>query len=121
MNATGAQTKSETPPLIDVSVIDGLRAAFGDRIAMLLSRTRSVIIERVGQIAERARDGASPEMARLAHEVGGMAGQVGLARLSAAALALEALCAGGDAADVARAAELVDVLARQSLAVLPAA
>lgn len=121
MNASRPQTTSDEAPLIDASVIDGLRAAFGERIAMLLSRTRAVIAERAGQIAARAQDGPTPEMARLAHEVGGMAGQVGLTRLSAAALSLEALCGDGDAAAIALAAGHVETLARLSLDVLPSA
>lgn len=121
MNATKANTSPEPTPLIDATVLDGLRAAFGERIAMLLSRTRAVIVERVGQIAARADQGGSPEMARLAHEVGGMAGQVGMTRLGAAALALEALCGGADPRAVAQAVAEVERLAQQSLAALPTA
>lgn len=109
-------------PLFDESALTGLRAAFGDKIAMLLSRTRAVIEERVSQIAPLAAQGPSQALGRLAHEVGGMAGQVGLSRLGAAALALEALCeAGGDADAVRDAAARLSLLSDASLAALPAA
>lgn len=107
-------------PVFDPAALDGLRAAFGARITMLLERTRAVLAERVAQIAPLAAEGPSHALGRLAHEVGGMAGQVGLARLRAEALALEALCeAGGAPAAVAEAVERLVTLADASLEALP--
>ncbi len=119
---TGMHTPPADAPLFDELALQGLRAAFGDKIAMLLGRTRAVIEDRAGQIAPLAAEGPSHALGRLAHEIGGMAGQVGLARLGAAALALEALCeAGGDADAVRAAAARLALLAETSLEALPSA
>jgi len=117
----GAEAPPE-PPIFDPAALDGLRAAFGARITMLLERTRDVLAERVAQIAPLSGGGASQALGRLAHEVGGMAGQVGLARLRADSLALEALCEAGAAPETVRAAaERLTALASASLEALPSA
>jgi len=109
-------------PVFDAAALDGLRAAFGARIGVLLDRTRAVISERVAQMAPLAGEGPSRALGRLAHEVGGMAGQVGLARLGAAALALEALCEAGGAPEAVRdAADALAALSALSLEALPSA
>ena len=104
--------------LIDSAVLDGLRKIFGDRTATLLSRTRQMVTERIATIEGMAQREPDAAMARVAHEIGGMAGQVGMARLSREALALERLCLSDKAAATPAARELV-ALARDSLAALP--
>jgi hypothetical protein len=107
--------------LFDAAALDALREIFGDRTAMLLSRTRQMVVERMGMMAEVEGPDRGERLARIAHEVGGMAGQVGMTRLSREALAMERLCREGDAAAVDRAVDALDALARDSLAALPAA
>lgn len=104
--------------LIDETVIDGLRAVFGDRTGVLLSRTRQMVTERMGVIAGA---GDSEMLARLCHEVGGMAGQVGMVALSREALALETLCRGEDDSAVETAVSSLQRTAAASLRLLPLA
>jgi HPt (histidine-containing phosphotransfer) domain-containing protein len=107
--------------LIDETVLQGLRQIFGDRSATLLTRTRQMVAERVETLGRMAESGPDDKLARLAHEIGGMAGQVGMKRLSQDALALERLCRGGDAGEVRTATAALGKVAADSLAALPRA
>lgn len=104
--------------LLDLSVLDQLREVFGERTEILLSRTRQMVCERMAQLADEE---PGDKLARIAHEVAGMAGQVGMARLSREALALERMCRDGDADGARKAAGALASLADRSLEELPTA
>jgi HPt (histidine-containing phosphotransfer) domain-containing protein len=104
--------------LLDLSVLDQLREVFGERTEILLTRTRQMVCERMAQMADEE---PGDRLARIAHEVAGMAGQVGMVRLSREALDLERMCRSGDADAARRAAGALRVVADRSLEELPAA
>jgi HPt (histidine-containing phosphotransfer) domain-containing protein len=118
-----AVRKSSAAPsdLIDQTVLQGLREIFGPRSATLLARTRQMVAERVETLGRMAEAGPDDRLARLAHEIGGMAGQVGMKRLSRDALALERLCRTGDLVEIRTATAALGKLAAASLAALPRA
>lgn len=113
------QMKADDSALLDHGVIDGLRTVFGERTGMLLSRTRQMVAERMEQIGRTDPVTESEPLARLAHEVGGMAGQVGMSALSAEALALERLCRQGEHDAARRMVATLGQTATASLLELP--
>jgi len=106
-------------PLVDAAVLEGLRAVFGDAVSALLSKTRAIVLERLDQIGPLAEAGSAEPLARLCHEIGGMAGQVGMTALSRAALGLEIDLKAGAVRELPAAVASIDRLARASLAALP--
>lgn len=76
-------------PVLDMSVRNQLRDALGPVAEQIFSKSQEQILRLVGEISESARMGDTSVAAARAHELGGVAGQVGLARLSAMALAVE--------------------------------
>lgn len=92
-----------TVPLVDSAMIEGLREALGAGTDMLVERAAAVVEDRVAQLSALADRPLEDRVARLAHEIGGVAGQVGMARLSRAALALEQISRAGDATEAAQA------------------
>lgn len=102
-------------PLIDETALDGLRAALGPATEMLLEKTRATIEDRMARLAALAAAPTSDDVARLAHELGGMSAQVGLKRLSAEALALERCARAGEAAAAAALARALAETARESV------
>jgi HPt (histidine-containing phosphotransfer) domain-containing protein len=111
---------TEEEALVDTTVLDGLRAVFGDAVGALLSKTRSIINERIAQAGPLAETGAAEPVARICHEIGGMAGQIGMAALSRAALALEVELKSGAVEDMPAAMAQLSRLAHDSVAALPA-
>ena len=83
--------------LIDHDLIASLRAAIGPAIERVIAGAVGAIEERIPRLRDLARDPVCDDIARLAHEIGGMAGQVGMCRLSRAALDLEHCARNGDA------------------------
>jgi HPt (histidine-containing phosphotransfer) domain-containing protein len=98
--------------LIDQELVAGLRAALGGGAETLMAKAAEMVRDRVARIAAAEPDEA---MARLAHELGGVAGQVGLRRLSTEALDLERLCRAGEADAALGQAAAVEATARESL------
>lgn len=84
-------------PLVDAALLDGLRAALGPAIDTLVARAQGILDDRMEKLDALAPTPLEDGFARLAHEIGGVAGQIGLARLSQAALALEQHSRSGDA------------------------
>jgi HPt (histidine-containing phosphotransfer) domain-containing protein len=107
---------ADTPPLVDTAILDGLRAALGPATDAIVEKAATVVEDRMARIAALAAEPVSEELARIAHEVGGVSGQVGLARLSQQALALEQLCRAGEDAAARKAAEDLAATARDSMA-----
>jgi HPt (histidine-containing phosphotransfer) domain-containing protein len=107
-------------PLIDRAIIDSLRAALGPATEQIIAKAKTVVEDRMGRIAALAEGPVSDELARTAHEIGGVSGQVGLARLSREALALERLCRDGDAPGAKAAAAALADTARRSVAAMEA-
>lgn len=106
-------------PLIDAAMLEGLRAALGPATDQLLARATDVLEDRMSQLAALADDPLDENLARLAHEIGGVAGQIGLARLARAALALERFSRDGDSLGAAEALDgvrAVDAETRMALA-----
>jgi HPt (histidine-containing phosphotransfer) domain-containing protein len=95
-------------PLMDPSITEGLRAALGDGVDMIVAKTMGLIEDRLGTLDRLSATPLNEDMARTAHEIGGMAGQIGLTRLGKTALALERANKAGDAA--ATSALLGDVM-----------
>ena len=87
----------EALPLLDTAMLDGLRAALGPATDTLVEKALDVLGDRLGKLDALAGTPLDEGFARLAHEIGGVAGQIGLSRLSKASLALEQLSRGGDA------------------------
>jgi HPt (histidine-containing phosphotransfer) domain-containing protein len=110
------ETGAGTAPLVDQSILEGLRAALGPATDTIVERAASVVEERMGKIAALAAGPVSDELARVAHEVGGVSGQVGLARLAQEALALEQLCRSGQDDAAREAAAHLAETARASMA-----
>lgn len=113
------EAHSTDEPLVDAAVLDGLRAVFGDAVSALLSKTRAIVLERLDQMGPLAEAGSADPLARLCHEVGGMAGQIGMTALSRAALGLEIDLKAGAVEDMSAATASIDRLARESVAALP--
>lgn len=84
-------------PLVDSAMLDGLRAALGPATDTLVSRAQGILEDRLEKLDALAPTPLEDQFARLAHEIGGVAGQIGLARLAKAALALEQCSRSGDA------------------------
>ncbi len=115
-----AEAQDDLPPLVDAAVIEGLRGALGPATEGLIAKATELLRDRIGRLPGRAAAQAD-EGARIAHEIGGMAGQIGLARLARVALGIEQGLRSGDAdrAEAARAAaECLAALAESSLAAL---
>lgn len=110
----GARTEAAEVPLIDRTMIEGLRAALGPATDALIAKASGVVEERMARIAALAV-APGEDLARLAHEIGGVSAQVGLKRLSAEALSLERLAREGDAAAVRRAAPALIATARETM------
>ena len=83
-------------PLLDTAMIEALRSALGPGTDALVERARGVIDDRLEKLEALGLTPLDDGFARLAHEIGGVAGQIGLTRLAQAALALERLSRGGD-------------------------
>jgi HPt (histidine-containing phosphotransfer) domain-containing protein len=109
-------TRTETPqaPLIDQTMIDGLRAALGPSTEALLAKASGIVEERMARLAALAVE-PGDDLARLAHEIGGVSAQVGLKRLSAEALELERMAREGDAAAIRLAAPALIETARETM------
>lgn len=84
-------------PLVDQTMLDNLRAALGPGTDALVTKASSIIDERLATLETLGATPLEDGVARLAHEIGGVAGQIGLSRLSKASLALEQTSRGGDA------------------------
>jgi len=118
--AKRAEAQDDLPPLVDDAVIEGLRGALGPATEGLIAKATELLRDRIARLPGRAVSQAE-EGARIAHEIGGMAGQIGLARLARVALGIEQGLRSGDATrmDAARtAAEGLAALAEGSLAAL---
>jgi|OM-RGC.v1.027940885 Hpt domain. len=104
-------------PILDESLLGGLRAALGAATDGLVEKAAKVVKERMERIADLAAD-PSDDLARLAHEVGGVSAQVGLKRLASEALALERMCRAGEVDAARAAAGALGETARVSVAAL---
>jgi HPt (histidine-containing phosphotransfer) domain-containing protein len=105
----------QTPaPLVDHAMLDGLRAALGPATDSLVAKAAGIVEERMERIMALA---ATPEddLARLAHEVGGVSAQIGMKRLANEALALERMVRAGEAEAARDAAGALATTARDSL------
>jgi HPt (histidine-containing phosphotransfer) domain-containing protein len=117
-----ADAQDEAPPLVDHAVIGGLRAALGPATDTLIAKASEMVRDRVARLSARVAS-EGDEAARTAHEIGGVAGQIGLARLAQTALGIEyALKSGApDKIAAARAeAEKLGALTEASLTALRA-
>ena len=83
-------------PLFDETMLGNLRAALGPATDMLVAKADGILADRITRLQALQATPLDDGVARLAHEIGGVAGQIGLARLSKASLALERLCRSGD-------------------------
>jgi HPt (histidine-containing phosphotransfer) domain-containing protein len=107
---------SGATPLVDETILDGLRAALGPATDAVMRKAAEIVEDRMGRVAALAAGPVSDELARVAHEIGGVSGQVGLARLSKEALALERLCRAGEEAAAREAAAHLAETAQESMA-----
>ena len=101
-------------PLLDEAMLGGLRAALGPATDALVKKAAEVVEDRMAKLVSLAAE-PSEELARLAHEVGGVSAQVGLKRLSVEALALERLCRAGQMEQARAAAGALGDTARVSV------
>jgi HPt (histidine-containing phosphotransfer) domain-containing protein len=83
--------------LVDHEMLGALRAALGGGMDMLVEKAGSVLEDRLRSLGAMDAQGDPEACARLAHEIGGVSGQIGLKRLSQQALAFEHRLRGGDA------------------------
>jgi HPt (histidine-containing phosphotransfer) domain-containing protein len=107
--------------LLDDEMIASLRSALGPAMDAVIANAVQVIEERVARLDGMAGEPLSDACMRLAHEIGGVAGQVGMRRLSREALTLEQLCRAGDAAGARALAGRIAPVARESLAAMKTA
>ena len=105
-------------PLVDSALIDGLRAALGPATDALVARARGILDDRMEKLDALATTPLDDQFARLAHEIAGVAGQIGLARLSQTALALEQHSRSGDAAATSAAHGGFKAVVRDTMAAL---
>jgi HPt (histidine-containing phosphotransfer) domain-containing protein len=115
-----ADAPGDSAPIVDPAVIDGLRAALGPATDTLIAKASEMVRDRVARLRDRIAAGDG-EAARTAHEIGGVAGQIGLARLATVALGVEQDLRSGAPDRVAAArAEAADLaaLTETSLAAL---
>lgn len=76
-------------PLLDDTIVKQLTEVLGPAVGAIFSRGREQVVQLAERIEKNSDQGDSGNIADLAHELGGVAGQVGLARLAQAALTLE--------------------------------
>lgn len=96
------------PPSLDTDYLARLEGHLGSKaLAELVADGLIELTDRLRRLAEFERSGELEAMARLGHDLVGMAGNLGLRRLSAAAAELNRLARDGDRpAALARAAAL---------------
>lgn len=121
MQTAAAQSIADPSMLVDAETLAELRLLFGERSAMLIGKTRELLAERTKALAPAAAQGALEPLGRIAHEIAGMAGQIGLKPLAQSALALERTCHQGEQATAVAGATSLAALAAASLDALPAA
>lgn len=120
MGATATRLEAGAQ-IVDAEALAELRLLFGPRAPELLARSRAIIAERAAGLPDAAAQPTPEALGRLAHEIAGMAGQLGLRALAAAAARTEALCAAGDRAGAVASASALVALSEVSLAALPEA
>lgn len=106
-------------PLLDDAIVRQLTEVLGPAVGAIFSRGREQVVQLAEKIERVSGQGDSMNVADLAHELGGVAGQVGLARLSRTALALEQALRSGAVPNPDDAAALKS-LALDSVERLPA-
>jgi HPt (histidine-containing phosphotransfer) domain-containing protein len=101
-------------PLYDGAILDGLRAALGPATDTLVEKATGILDDRMAKLHAMSETPLDDEFARLAHEIAGVAGQIGLTRLSKASLALERISRDGDADGAAGVLRDVEAIASES-------
>jgi HPt (histidine-containing phosphotransfer) domain-containing protein len=103
-------------PLVDEALRQGLKAALGPAAEMIVTKAGQVLDDRLARLRGLAPTPLADEFRRLAHEIGGVAGQIGLARLARTALALERISRAGDGPAAAAALAELERTAQATLA-----
>jgi HPt (histidine-containing phosphotransfer) domain-containing protein len=101
-------------PLYDGAVLEGLRAALGPATDTLVEKATDILEDRMARLQALGETPLDDEFARLAHEIAGVAGQIGLTRLSKASLALERVSRDGDAQGACGVLRDVEAIASES-------
>jgi HPt (histidine-containing phosphotransfer) domain-containing protein len=105
-------------PLYDGAILDGLRAALGPATDTLVEKATGILDDRMAKLHALGETPLEDEFARIAHEIAGVAGQIGLTRLSKASLALERVSREGDAAGATSVLRDVEAIADESRAAM---
>ena len=106
--------------LVDSEMLGALRSALGGGVDMLVEKAGKVVEERLASLAALDPQADPAACARLAHEIGGVSGQIGLRQLAQQALAFEHRLRGGEVDGAAASIAAIDETARRSLAELRA-
>lgn len=107
---------AENAALVDREMLQSLRDALGGGVDMLVDKAGKVVEDRLRSLSELDPVGDPEACARLAHEIGGVSGQIGLKRLSQHALAFEHRLRGGETEGAREAIAAIGDIARSSLA-----
>lgn len=107
-------------PLVDEAMRQGLKAALGPAADMIVTKAGQVLDDRLARLHGLGPTPLDDEFRRLAHEIGGVAGQIGLARLSRTALALERISRAGDGSAATAALAELERTAQATLALAEA-
>ncbi len=102
--------------LVDGEMLEALRAALGGGVEMLVTKAGEVVEDRLAQLAALYPQADPEACARLAHEIGGVSGQIGLKRLSQQSLAFEHRLRGGETQEATRLIAEIEATATRSLA-----
>ena len=102
--------------LVDREMLDALRDALGGGVDMLVDKAGKVVEDRLRSLGELDPVGDPEACARIAHEIGGVSGQIGLKKLSQHALAFEHRLRGGETAGAREAIAAIGEIASRSLA-----
>ncbi|MGF1660803.1 MAG: Hpt domain-containing protein [Rubrimonas sp.] len=102
--------------LVDREMLRALRDALGGGVDMLVDKAGQVVEDRLRSLSELDPVGDPEACARIAHEIGGVSGQIGLKRLSQQALAFEHRLRGGETDGARETIAAIGDTARNSLA-----
>ncbi len=113
----GRSAIERSTPAFDASVIEALRSVLGaDQLVTLIEGAAQEIERRLNAVADLAKAGETGESMRwLAHDLVGLAGQIGLAALAEAARNLEDRARDDGPVSVAEAVEALLALREDSL------
>lgn len=102
--------------LVDREMLRALRDALGGGVDMIVDKAGRIVEARLESLSALDPEADPEACARIAHEIGGVSGQIGLKHLSQQALAFEHRLRGGETSGARAAIAALGDIAQRSLA-----